>query len=138
VVPSATAPAVQGAATVPVAPAAATARELVVVSTDVLKLTFDSEGGSLVRTEFVKYKDMQDKNRNFVLLDESKERVYVAQTGLIGGSAGAVFPTHKTPMKVVGARDLQGRRKRTGAEFRVARCGRRQAGQDLYPASWCL
>jgi YidC/Oxa1 family membrane protein insertase len=107
VVPTATAPAVQGAATVPVAPAAATARELVVVSTDVLKLTFDSEGGSLVRTEFVKYKDMQDKNRNFVLLDESKERVYVAQTGLIGGSAGAVFPTHKTPMKVVGARDLK-------------------------------
>jgi YidC/Oxa1 family membrane protein insertase len=85
----------------------AAARELVVVSTDVLKLTFDSEGGSLVRTEFVKYKDMQDKNRNFVLLDESKERVYVAQTGLIGGSAGAVFPTHKTPMKVVGARDLK-------------------------------
>ena len=50
---------------------------------------------------------MLDQTRNFVLLDESKERVYVAQTGLIGGSAGTVFPTHKTPMTVSGARDLK-------------------------------
>lgn len=102
-------PAVAGAAAVPVAPApaAAASRALVVVSTDVLKLTFDSEGGSLVRTEFLKHRDMLDQTRNFVLLDESKERVYVAQTGLIGGSAGTVFPTHKTPMTVSGARDLK-------------------------------
>ena len=102
-------PAAAGAAAVPAAPAAAgaAARQLVVVSTDVLKLTFDTEGGSLVRTEFLKHRDMQDQTRNFVLLDESKERVYVAQTGLIGGSAGTVFPTHKTPMTVTGARDLK-------------------------------
>jgi len=89
-------------ATVPVAP-----REKFVVATDVFRLTFDSEGGSLIRTEFVKYKDMQDKDKSFVLLDDSKDRVYVAQTGLIGGTAGSVFPTHKTPMKVTGARDLK-------------------------------
>ena len=102
-------PAAAGTATVPVVPvpAATAARELVVVTTDVLKLSFDSEGGSLVRTEFLKHRDMLDQTRNFVLLDESKERVYVAQTGLIGGSAGTVFPTHKTPMKVTGARDLK-------------------------------
>ena len=34
------------------ATAAAAARELVVVDTDVFKLTFDTEGGSLVRAEF--------------------------------------------------------------------------------------
>ena len=38
---------------VPVAAAsAAIPRKLVVVSTDVLKITFDSDGGTLVRTEF--------------------------------------------------------------------------------------
>jgi len=80
---------------------------LVIVSTDVLKLTFDSEGGSLLRTEFLRHRDMADKAKNFVLLDNSRERVYVAQSGLIGGVAGAVFPTHKTAMVVEGARDLK-------------------------------
>ena len=93
--------------TVPVTPVAVVPREQIVVSTDVLKLTFDTEGGSLVRTEFVKHLDMADKTRNFVLLDQTKDRVYVAQTGLIGGTPGAVFPTHKTPMVVSGARDLK-------------------------------
>ena len=88
-------------------PVVAAPREKIVVSTDVLKLTFDSEGGSLIRTEFVKYSDTADKTKNVALLDENKDRVYVAQSGLIGGTAGAVFPTHKTPMAVSGARDLQ-------------------------------
>ncbi len=88
-------------------PALATPREQIVVATDVLRLTFDSEGGSLIRTEFLKYNDMQDKGKSFVLLDDSKERVYVAQTGMIGNTAGAVFPTHKTPMKFTGARELK-------------------------------
>lgn len=77
------------------------------VSTDVLKLTFDTEGGSLVRTEFVNHLDMADKSRNFVLLDQTQDRVYVAQTGLIGGTSDAVFPTHKTPMTMAGARALK-------------------------------
>ena len=38
-----------------VAPAAAVPRESVVVTTDVLKLTFDSEGGSIVKSEFLKH-----------------------------------------------------------------------------------
>jgi YidC/Oxa1 family membrane protein insertase len=74
------------------------ARERFVVATDVLKLTFDTEGGSLVRTEFVKHVDMSDKSKKFVLLDENKDRTYVAQTGLIAGPAGGAFPTHKTVM----------------------------------------
>ena len=90
-------------AAIPITPLA----NLVIVSTDVLKLTFDSEGGSLVRTEFLRHRDMADKAKNFVLLDNSRERVYVAQSGLIGGVAGAVFPTHKTAMVVEGARDLK-------------------------------
>jgi YidC/Oxa1 family membrane protein insertase len=76
------------------------ARERLIVTTDVLKLTFDTEGGSLVQTEFLKHRDMAEKDRNFVLLDQGKERFYVAQTGLIAGAAGGALPTHKTVMKV--------------------------------------
>ena len=76
-------------------------REKLVVSTDVFSLTFDTEGGSLVKSSFTKFKDMADKNAGFVLLDESAGRVYVAQTGLIAASGGAAMPNHKTPMTAV-------------------------------------
>ena len=112
--PSAAAPAAQTATSAqvpgmvsPITTSQATAaapRERLVVTTDVLKLTLDTEGGSLVQAEFVKHIDMADKGKNFILLDESKERTYVAQTGLIAGSGGAVaggFPTHKTLMSVL-------------------------------------
>ncbi|MEI8157760.1 MAG: membrane protein insertase YidC [Burkholderiales bacterium] len=91
-----------------VAPAAAPAvKERIEVTTDVLKLTFETEGGSLVRTEFLKHTDMADKLHNFVLLDDTKDRVYMAQTGVIGGSAAGAFPTHKTSMTVSSARTLK-------------------------------
>ncbi len=81
--------------------------ERLVVTTDVLKLTFDTEGGSLVKTEFLKHISMADKTHSFVLLDDSKDRTYLAQTGLIAGSTGGAFPTHKTLMTVVpGERSL--------------------------------
>ena len=83
-----------------VASATAAPRERLVVATDVLKLTFDTEGGSLLQTEFVKHADMAEKTKKFVLLDDGKERTYLAQTGLIAGAAGGTFPTHKTLMNV--------------------------------------
>jgi len=109
-VPGAAVPAVAGgpagAAAVPApqAGAAPAKRERVEVSTDVLRLVFDSEGGSLVQAELLQHSDLTDKARNFVLFDESAQRVYLAQTGLIGGD----FPTHKTVMAVApGARELK-------------------------------
>ena len=104
-VPSAsTQPAAAGAAAVPsvAAPAPAIARERIDVSTDVLHLTFDSEGASLVRAELTGHKDLDNKSATVVLLDETKDRVYLAQTGLIGAAAGAeAFPSHKSGMKLV-------------------------------------
>ncbi|MEN9373972.1 MAG: hypothetical protein RIR79_1524 [Pseudomonadota bacterium] len=87
------------------------------VTTDVLKLTFESEGGSLVRAELLKHADLEDKNRNFVLLDESKNRVYTAQTGLIGGGSTVAFPTHKTPMTMTGARTLKDGQNELAVQF---------------------
>ena len=79
-------------------------RERVVVRSDVLALSFDSEGGSLVRAELIKHSDPNHPEKNFVLLDQSKERVYLAQSGLIGGN----FPNHKTVMTLApGARELK-------------------------------
>jgi YidC/Oxa1 family membrane protein insertase len=97
---NATVTAVNAVPTTPAAPAAT--KERFEVATDVLKLTFDTEGGSLVHSEFVKHVDLEDKAavkagtaKGVVLLDDSKERVYVAQTGLVGA---ANLPTHKTLM----------------------------------------
>ena len=93
-----------------VAPAGtpAAAKEVVQVSTDVLKLDFDTEGASLVRTEFLKHADEVHKGKNFVLLDQSKDHLYVAQTGLLGVAGGAAVPNHKTVMTLVpGERSLK-------------------------------
>ncbi|MBV4423642.1 hypothetical protein, partial [Clostridium tyrobutyricum] len=65
-VPAATA-AAQGAAAVPGQPAAAAApaqRERIEVKTDLYRLVFDSEGGSLTQAELLKHADMTDKARN--------------------------------------------------------------------------
>ena len=115
---SAPAPAVSASTGVPVAPAVAgqapvaesavaVASERFEVSTDVLKMTFDTQGGALVRTEFLLYLDSNDKTRNFVLLDDTKDRYYQAQTGLIGGVAPDSFPTHKSVMAVSGDKALK-------------------------------
>lgn len=91
------------------------------VTTDVLKLTFDTEGGSLVRSEFLQHADMDNKTKGVVLLDDSKDRVYMAQTGLIGA---ANFPTHKTVMAVApGARKFEGDTKELIIKFESPEAG---------------
>jgi YidC/Oxa1 family membrane protein insertase len=119
--PAPAAQAVVGVAQVPGANPAvvATPRERIEVSTDVLKLSFDTEGGSLLRSEFVKFSDLNDKTKSFVLLDESKARVYVAQTGLIGGA----FATHKTLMKFTGERELKDGQNELTLKFESADAG---------------
>jgi YidC/Oxa1 family membrane protein insertase len=78
-------------------------RETVEISSDVLKLSFDTMGASLVRSEFLTQSATGDKTRNMVLFEQSKERNYVAQTGLIGGD----FPNHTHVMTALpGPRSL--------------------------------
>ncbi|MBD7959516.1 membrane protein insertase YidC [Comamonas avium] len=87
-----------------VADAAPVAQEKVTVTTDVMRLTFDGQGGALVHAELLKYGSDADKSQPFVLFDDSTQRVYQAQTGLIGGN----YPTHKTVMTVQpGERELK-------------------------------
>ncbi|MDP1790686.1 MAG: membrane protein insertase YidC [Methylibium sp.] len=103
VLPSATAvtPAAGAAAagsTPPALVAPSATAPTVTVSTDVLKLTLDARGGDVVHAELLTQVDQNDRTRNVVLFDRSKERVYLAQTGLVGAPN---LPNHLTAYTLV-------------------------------------
>ncbi|MFN3297152.1 membrane protein insertase YidC [Caldimonas sp.] len=69
------------------------------ITTDVVKAVIDTQGGTLSHLELLNYADQEDRSRNVVLLDQSAQRVYLAQTGLINkDDAGERFPNHFTVM----------------------------------------
>lgn len=107
-VPTATAtapPATGPAAAVPAgsasAPAAALVSEKVTVTTDLIQATLDSKGGDLVRAELLQQADPKAAGQHVVLFDNSSQRLYLAQTGLIGAPAGTAWPTHETVLKLL-------------------------------------
>jgi YidC/Oxa1 family membrane protein insertase len=78
------------------------------VSTDVLKLSISSQGGSIVRAELLKHSEITPQGkRNIVLLDTSAERAYEAQSGLVGMAGLATLPNHQTPMTLNGERSMK-------------------------------
>jgi len=96
-----TASAVEGSAQLPgAANAPAVKRELIDVKTDLFHVRFDTEGGSIVQAAFTKL--LNHDKQPLVLLDDSAERRYMAQTGLIGGE----FPNHKSAMRFSGERQM--------------------------------
>lgn len=98
-VPSASATsAVAGA---PSAETAAAAGQRTTITTDVYKLTFDSNGASLVGAELLKYPtDSRDpKSAPIVLMQDNATHKYMAQSGLVGGN----LPNHLTPMHFKGS-----------------------------------
>jgi YidC/Oxa1 family membrane protein insertase len=76
---------------VPTTAAAAPARELVKVETDLLRAEIDPVGGDLVRLELKRYKDSLDTSKTFLLL--GPDHHYSVQSGLVGQN----LPNHKTP-----------------------------------------
>jgi YidC/Oxa1 family membrane protein insertase len=108
-VPAATALPGQAPAQAMPAAAPATPRVTHTATTDVLKLTFDSEGGTLVGADILKHNEatLSSKNQDvkpLTLLTPGPDHIYVAQSGLIGGAQNvAALPTHKTPMALVTA-----------------------------------
>ena len=94
---------VAGAATTPAAVpnAPVVAAEKVTITTDVVKATIDTVGGSLVRLELLKHTDQNDTSRNVLLFDQSAKRLYLAQSGLITSQPGVQLPNHLTAMKVL-------------------------------------
>jgi YidC/Oxa1 family membrane protein insertase len=106
-VPSATSSASQPAGTAGAVPgtsaaAPSAASQKITVTTDVMQLTFDTEGGSLIRTELLKEQG-DNGEAHVVLLNETAGHTYVAESGLIGGD----FPNHKTAMTFSGDKQLK-------------------------------
>ena len=98
------------------------ASERVTIDTDLVKATIDSKGGSLVRVELLQQHEQiepdgldhilaligmakphaaADQKRNIVLFDESPERFYVAESGLIPTGGGSGLPNHHTVMTLL-------------------------------------
>ena len=100
----------------PRATAAATRTE---ITTDVVKATLSSTGGTLVRLELLKYPDQVEREwyepllelfgrkaekpapKAVVLLDQSPDRLYVAESGLVPAAGGSGLPNHHTAMTLL-------------------------------------
>jgi YidC/Oxa1 family membrane protein insertase len=77
---------------------AATAAQLITVTTDVLRLTIDTRGGSIVRSELLDYPVTPRTKKNpdpapIRLLDDNASDYFVAQSGLV--SADGAAPNHR-------------------------------------------
>jgi len=62
------------------------------VETDLFVARISTQGGDLRHLQFKKHRDTLDKSKDFVLLETSAERTYIAQSGLIGNG----LPNHQT------------------------------------------
>ncbi len=90
------------------AASAAAPSEKLTITTDVLKVTLDSRGGDISRAELLQYRDSNDAQRPVVLLDDSAERTYRAQSGFIPAPGAAPLPTHFDVLTATpGPRQLQ-------------------------------
>ena len=89
----------QGAAPVPAGGPAATA-QTVTVTTDLVKATFSTRGGELQKLELLRHRDPEVADRQVVLFDQSAQRVYLAQTGLITNQAGVALPNHLSTLQL--------------------------------------
>ena len=69
------------------------------IETDLFIARIGTRGGDLRYLQFKKHRDTLDKSKDFVLFDNSPERTYIAQSGLIG----AGLPNHHTVFKASGA-----------------------------------
>ncbi|MDA3913533.1 membrane protein insertase YidC [Oleiagrimonas sp.] len=62
---------------------------LVTVTTDVLRVTIDSRGGSIIRADLLKYPKKLKSSHSVRLLNDSRSRFFVAQDGLLSRSGDA-------------------------------------------------
>ncbi|HEY7760540.1 MAG TPA: membrane protein insertase YidC [Burkholderiales bacterium] len=66
------------------------AGQMVEVRTDFLRAEIDATGGNLRRIELLQHRDRDDREKVLVLFEQTADRVYLAQNGLIGSG----LPNH--------------------------------------------
>jgi len=106
---------VASAGTTPTAPAAvpsaagATAPgpgDVIVLGTDVVRVSVDARGGDIVRLELLQHRDHVNPRLNVVLFDRSRDRLYFARSGLATVD-GMAYPNHESVFSAVaGPREL--------------------------------
>ncbi len=99
-VPAPSAASAQGSAPVPAGAPAAVAAQTFTVTTDVVKATFSTRGGELQKLELLRHRDPEVADRRVVLFDQSAQRVYLAQTGLITNQVGVALPNHLSTLRL--------------------------------------
>ena len=98
--PTASPPGAAPGASVPAAPvpaAAASASSKVTIKTDLYTAEVDTVGGVISLVSLARHQDATDPTKPYRVLQNNGERVFVAQTGLIGEG----LPTHQTKYEVV-------------------------------------
>jgi YidC/Oxa1 family membrane protein insertase len=70
----------------------------IVVTTDIFKVEINSAGGNIQRLDLLKHKDAIDKSKPLTLMQQQGDRIYVAQSGLLGKG----LPTHNAEFSVTG------------------------------------
>jgi len=73
--------------------------KLITISSDVLSLTIDTVGGDIIESKLLKYDAELNSSDPFILLQNDKDKIYVAQSGLIGAQGidkTAQRPTYST------------------------------------------
>jgi YidC/Oxa1 family membrane protein insertase len=83
-----------------VEPATSATSQKVEITTDMVKATVDTLGGSVTRLEMLKQVDHLDHSKNELLFDASADRLYKAQTGLIAAQGAQALPNHQTPFNL--------------------------------------
>lgn len=119
--------------------APASLAETFTIRTDLVEATISAQGGDIVRLELFKYKEQDDKDKNFVLFDAQHQ--YFAQSGLIGDG----LPTHRSTFRRVagpseladGANELQVRLEADAANgSKVAKILTFRRGSYVVDVAW--
>ena len=84
-------------------------KELVVVTTDILKLTFDLHGAELIEADLLNYPITVDSKEPTALLQHKNGHIYIVQSGLVGAPGTSNLPTYDSNFVLISdALELKG------------------------------
>jgi YidC/Oxa1 family membrane protein insertase len=74
----------------------------IVVTTDIFKAEFNTDGGNIQHLDLLQHKDAIDKSKPLILFENQGKNIYVAQSGLLGNG----LPTHNAVFSVTGGNEF--------------------------------